>query len=544
MVSILAIPEQKSSNTVTVELKPAHTREWLARLPLLHEEDCLRQIFQALHEFNRVSVKPGARLRLLELYRTPLKFLGENIEKMLWDKYSPLSDRHGVLAELCRRVTIEMAYGYKSVVLDSATTLRSSRSNRDLSTAIHRSIRYLTHTLFNSAMCYNSYPAGTWMEIHSLFEYARKLRIQSNQVKDALNRARPKNDISHVYQQAILFGICDSYKQPVTITAKLHCYLDRWASSVEISRFRSVPTTRCQFVIDPAQDRPAQPYTEGLAAKRSKQLLLLDARVITRSAHDQWHRLRAGTSPSSSGLGDGFFDKCGIDMLERVVQAWGLAPRRKYPRNAISGPYQLALGINACNFYLNGARTFMGVADDSEHRIQLATSGTFGLQQVKKREEDHVKQHWQGANESKHGICIYVDLSRPAAILVRVGEVVAFRTNRGEARWSAGLVRWIRITDTELRAGVQKLGAGARAVATRFIENSGLPAGMYKNSVSVPKHEELEQAQSLLTPPGMYQKNRTMLIDDGAIIKKLHAGKLIERGPFYEWFEYELIDQE
>ena len=111
MVSILAIPEQKSSNTVTVELKPAHTREWLARLPLLHEEDCLRQIFQALHEFNRVSVKPGARLRLLELYRTPLKFLGENIEKMLWDKYSPLSDRHGVLAELCRRVTMKWLTG-------------------------------------------------------------------------------------------------------------------------------------------------------------------------------------------------------------------------------------------------------------------------------------------------------------------------------------------------------------------------------------------------------------------------------------------------
>jgi hypothetical protein len=516
MVSILAIPEQNPSNAVSVELTPNQTREWLARLSLLDAEDSLSKMLEILHEFNRVTVKPGSRLRLLELYRTPIGFIGENIEKTLADKYCPLADEHSKIAELCRRVTIEMAYGYKSVVLDSAAMLRSSRSNNDLPTAIHRSIRYLTHVLYNSALCYNSYPAGTWMEIHTLYIYARKLGFLDNLVKDALNRPRPKNNIRHVYQQAVLFGISDSYKQPVNIMGMIYRYLDRWASSVEISPFRKLPATRCQFVIDPTQDRPAQTYAEGLTPKRSKHHMLLDARTITNIAHNQWHKLRAGTSPGAAGLGAGFFDDGGSDMLERVIQAWGLTPRRKHPRNAISGPYQLALGINACNFYLNGGFTFKGIADENSRRRPSAATDVGSLQQGQEREpaQDHVKQNWLGADESIHGICMYVDLSRPAAVLVRVGEVVAFRTNRGGANWSAGLIRWVRITETELRLGLQKLGAGCKAGAVRAVGKADIAGGGFKNSISIPKHENIEQSQSLLTPPGTYRNSRSLMVDE------------------------------
>lgn len=539
MVSILAIPEQNPSNTVTVELIPDQTREWLAKLTLLDTEDSLARIFQALHEFNRVPVKPGSRLRLLELYRTPIGFIGENIEKTLYDKYSPLSEKQNKITDLCRRVNIEMAYGYKSVVLDSAAMLRSSKTNSDLSTAIHRSIRYLTHALYNSALTYNSYPAGTWMEIHTLYVYARKLGFLDNPVKDALNQSKPRNDIRHAYQQAVLFGISDSYKQSVKVIGMIYRYLDRWASSVKISPFRTLPTTRCQFVIDPAQDLPAQPYTEGLTPKRSKHHMLLDARTITNIAHNQWHSLRAGTKPNPADPGVGFFENGGSEMLEKVIHAWGLAPRRKHPRNPISGPYQLALGIPACNFYLNGGFTFKGVADDTGPLNPSAAADNSGAQQRKTPIQDYIKQNWLGADESIHGICMYVDLSRPAAILVRVGEVVAFRTNRGGANWSAGLIRRIRITDTELRLGLQQLGAGCTAVAIRPVGKADMPLGSFKHSVSIPKHDNIEQSQSLLTPLGSYRKSRQLMVDDGSAVRIVCANKLIERGLHYEWFEYE-----
>ena len=66
MVSILTVPEQKPSPTVTVALTPADTREWLEKLPLEDARESLTRIYNELHDLNRIPVKPGIRLRLLE----------------------------------------------------------------------------------------------------------------------------------------------------------------------------------------------------------------------------------------------------------------------------------------------------------------------------------------------------------------------------------------------------------------------------------------------------------------------------------------------
>jgi hypothetical protein len=218
-------------------------------------------------------------------------------------------------------------------------------------------------------------------------------------------------------------------------------------------------------------------------------------------------------------------------------------PRRKHPRNAISGPYQLALGINACSFYLNGGFTFKGIADDNGRRNPSAATDPGDPQPDHEREpaQDYIKQNWLGADESIHGICMYVDLSRPAAILVRVGDVVAFRTNRGGANWSAGLIRWVRITETELRLGLQKLGAGCKAGAIRAVSNADINGGGFNSSISIPNHENIEQSQSLLTPPGTYQNSRRLMLDDGTAVRIVRAEKLIEHGLHYDWFEYEVM---
>ena len=536
MVSILAIPEQRSVNTNKMELKPSQTRQWLAKLPLLDTHDTLTSIFNALHELNRVTAKASTRLRLLELYRTPISFIGQNVEKMLSDSYVPHSEKHAKLAELCELVCIEMAYGYKSVVLDLAKGHRTSRPQGDLCTAIHRSIRYLTFTLYQSAIHYNSYPPGTWVEIHSLFKYGRKLGLERNPVKDALNQSKPKNDIGHVYKQALLFGLADCYRHPVNITGKIHRYLDRWASETEISTYAKPETTRCQFIIDPSQDRAAQPYADSPDLKKTKRLSLLDTRIITKTAHTQWHKLREGTEPKPTGLGDEFFDDSAQDMLERVVVAWGIAPRRRYPRNFIAGPYELAIGIHSSNYFLNGQRVLECVSEDTSR----PTAGTYGLHQVHKRgQQDYATQKWQGSDDSIHGLSLSVDLSKPAAIQVRVGEVVAVRPGREDADWSTAIVRWVRIIDTELRVGLQRLGAGAKSVAVKPADAEG-SEDFFKFSIQLPKHEVIQQKQSLITPPGVYRPKRHLIIDDGKATAKVEVVKPIERGRHYEWFEYEL----
>jgi hypothetical protein len=541
MVSILTVPEQKSSGAVTVALTPDDTREWLGKLVMAESEETLARIYHELHDLNRVPVKPEVRLRLLELYRAPVKFIVENIEAKLIDRNIPISKSQAMLGELCKRVMIEMAYGYKRVVLDLARSIRSFKPSKDLRITIHRSIYYLAQSVLHSALYYSIQPPGTWMEIHSLYNYARKFNLLQKPIRDALNQAKPKNSIAHVYQQAILFGVSSVYKQSVPVTGKLYRYLDRWASLVEVKDFDRAPTTRCQFVIEPEQDRPGHPFEKETAPKRTKSLLLLDARAITNVAHSQWNELASGSKPKSTGLGEEFFDGNGFEMLEQAIRAWGLAPRRQQPRNTISGPFQLVIGINGCVFCMNGEQAFATAAAASSREVPDTTESNSRPTQPGV-DEDPVRQNWTGVNESTHGICLSVDLGRPSSVLIRIGEVVAYRTNRGNARWSAGLVRWVCINDTELRTGIQQLGVDCRPAAINPIDVSDSSGADFKGGIFVPGGSGAKRFPSLVTPAGTYGSGRKLMVDDGKVTKTAQISKLLERSPHYDWFEFHLID--
>lgn len=542
MVSILAVPAQTNIASDRVELRPDHVRQWLAKLPLLDSEASLADIFDALYEFNRAPVKPAARLVLLELYRTPIKFITEAVERTLSGNYVPFPEKHARLAELCRLTAVEMAYGYKAVVVDLARGKRHARTGDDLCTALHRSIRYLATVVYQCAISYSSYPAGTWSEIHSLYSYARKLGLLTSPVRDALNQPKPDNSIAHAYNQALLFGLSDGYRNPIGTTGKIFRYLDRWASAAEVLPYAPPPTTRCQFIVDPEQDRPAWPYSEKVQLKKTKRLLLLDTRGITKTAHNQWRKLRSGSNPKSAGLGEDFYTDNGFDMLERAVLAWGIAPRRKYPRNSVSGMYQLVVGIDPTHHFLNGGRNFKCSSEERVGADQRATVGTFGVEQMKTREVDYTVQSWRGSDESIHGLCVCIDTAKTSKARVRVGELVGFRPDRGDARWSPAVVRWARITDQELRIGLQKLGSGAKVVAVKPIKPRVDNENLFQNSILLPELEGVRQEQSLVTPPGIYGPQRNLMVDDGTTLTMARAGKPLERRTGYDWFGFEVLN--
>lgn len=541
MVSILTVPEQKPSATVTVALTPDDTREWLEKLSHDESEESLTRIHHELYDLNRIPVKPGARLRLLEPYRASVKYIADNIEAGLAAQDIPFQKSQTLPAEICRRAMIEMAYGYKCVVLDLAKLIRSSRANKDLRTAIHRAISYLSQSAFRSALYYNSPPPGTWIEIHSLFAYARKLGMEASPVKDALNKSRRKNTITHAYQQAILFGVSDVYRFSAPVTGKLYRYLERWASAASTKDYVSAPDNRCQFVVDPELDRPAQPLDQKSAPKRTRSMLQIDARAITNVAHSQWHGIRKGDKPKANGLGEAFFDGNGFDMLEQVIRAWGIAPRRKFPRNPISGPFQMILGINNCVCCINGEQAFRGASSNKQNGgaqasgaiVEPSQAGGSGIR----------LQVWTGLNESVRGLCLAADLSRSASVVARIGEVVVSRTDRGNARWSAGLIRWARIIDVELRVGIQQLGPDVRPALVSPVSNPGSAENAFKPGIYVPGDADSRRQPSLVVPMGTYRVNRKMVVDDGTVTRIALAGKLLERSPYFDWFEFSLVRQ-
>jgi len=70
--------------------------------------------------------------------------------------------------------------------------------------------------------------------------------------------------------------------------------------------------------------------------------------------------LKNGQLPPSEGLQENFYQENGLDLLKRVVSAWGVNPQRSFRRSQPSGhQVDIAVGLDAINYWINGGRKFV-----------------------------------------------------------------------------------------------------------------------------------------------------------------------------------------
>lgn len=545
---VLAIPEQASDNNVIAETRPARARHWLAKLPLMDPAESLRQLYNGIYALNRVSVKAPTRLQLLEMYRSPYQFVGEHVEKILAKGFLPLPDKHLHVAEIMLETANEMAYGYKAVIMElAASGWRSKKQLEDLCIATQRAIRYLTETIYKSSLYYSAPPAGAWKELHNLYLYTRAMRMTDRRLRDPLNQKKPVSSVGQCYKQALLFGICDSAALSVPVMGKIYRYLDQHANNAEIGPFLATTSNRCQFIVDPNQDQPPQAYRSDTSIEDPKTVLLLDTREITRLAHDQLHQLRSGVSPKAAGLDSEFLDISAVEMLERVVLAWGIAPKRRSYRSQNSGNYDLAIGLGTANYYVNGEKDFECISDDPAHYQQQILTGSFGAQKAissTTRQQDLAQQTAISIDRSDRGIRLSLDTTEHENLRIRIGSILVVKraaTGREET-WSVAIVRWMRQEQTLLDVGLELVGDDLEPVAVKPVSANSNEEEQFRPSILVPAQPELDRGQSLITPPGIFRNQRNLFLDNGEMLLMIRTTRMRERSRDYEWFEYEELN--
>ena len=538
----LAVPEQHPPDSGEEMLHPAAIRDRLSRLPLLNTLDSLRQIHDSLHRMNRLSMRAGLRSESLDLYRVPIQFIGQNIEKQLASALFPHSNRHSRLAELCRETMLEMAFGYKSVILERAESVRSNLYGSEITQMIYRAMWYLAGALRNFALSYASCPSGIWRELHTLYAYAGRRGVQQNAVKDSLHQDLGPSSVAQVYKQSILFGLVDPYRLSAAGIRGTFRYLDQWAALAEVRPYATPPTHRCQFVIDPDADRPARSYLETRTDEKGDHCLLLDTRGLTRRIHEQWNQIRAGFDLTESGLDNEFRKETWSEILEKSVLAWGLSPSRQFPREDRRTPFVLSPGLESVNYCLNNESRFRCNSENEAGDVQTVITGTFGQQQFNRPEPEIGRQCWQSINDSVLGLQLEVSIEDEQKIIIRVGDMAAFKADEDQSEWEVGVVRWARMEGLMLRIGLQKFIADAQAIAVRPVSAPESQYQHFKNSVMLSPVAALQQPKTLITPPRIYARHRNLFVDDGEILHMFRCQRLMERNAHYEWFEYEDLD--
>jgi hypothetical protein len=127
----------------------------------------------------------------------------------------------------------------------------------------------------------------------------------------------------------------------------------------------------------------------------------------------------------------------------------------------------------------------------------------------------------------------------PAVGSLRVGDVMAVRDDSGT--WAPGVIRWIRCVDDEIQLGLKKLTQPGKPVAVKPVSTE--QEEPFKEALAfMPEGEQGAPQIQLVTPPGLYGRQRNLFVDDGDTLLMARSRNLIERSQTIEWFECETIN--
>lgn len=542
MLLILNVPPLTKRVLSDIELRPARVEKLISELPMLNVVETSRKLFSMININNRIDIEDRARFELLELYRKPVHDLAAELDKLYLGQPLPLTDRQKVAAEQNRQFQIEMAFGYKRIVLNGATataTPGSEHAPLDVATAIQRAIRHLAEAIAISYEIYSPYPIGAWQEIHALYHYAETLKLTEIQVTDHLNKAIAVTSVAHAYKQALLLDLADPYHLPARLTAKVQQYLDRWANMALILPATQTFDPTCQFLIDQNADHAGIAYTLETALDSPDHYRLLNTVELARLVHMQLTTIMSGDKPATEGLDERFFSDESVDLLRRLINVWGLHPKRGFRRTrSTHEKMDVAIGLNAINYWLNGGSRFVVSSTFVGPLPQRTLIGS-------ERKSVHIEQPdleyvpWDVLDESAGGFSI----ARRGLIRarVRVGDLLAVRVPGAMNPWNLAAVRWVRSAGpSEIEIGAQRLAPSAEAVVIKVITDAGKESD-FLPAIRLPEAKALNQTPSLITHCGVFRPQREIFLDDGLRLFRIVTTQAVEITSAFERFQFQVL---
>ncbi|MHB1140652.1 MAG: hypothetical protein ACYC1T_02685 [Sulfuricaulis sp.] len=536
----LAVPNLAARDTGEIELHPHKVKKWLDELPLLNVAETGRKLFTTLSLHNRVDYDPKRRLELLELFRYPVSQLSLEFTKQYIGLPLPLSEKHRSVAEQNRQFQLELANGYKRIVL-GLSSAQGAREQALQALAIQRAIRCLTSALAVSYQTYSPCPQEAWKEIHALYTHAESLGLGETGVEDSFNKAAPACSVSHAYKQALLLDFSDPYHLPPRMVDWTHHYLDRWAPLAQLTGATSAYSPTCQFLIDRDNDHAGIAYTAGTVPEDPQRYRQLNTIELARQVHAQLTQLAGGEPPPAEGLREKFFQECGQDLLRRLVSAWGVNPQRAFRRSqAANRRMEIAIGMDRINYWINGGKkfvvssTFVGPVPQ---RTQLASES---IKHKDIKIPGRELSTWDVHDESAGGLSL--SKSGQIQLHIQVGDLLITRTPGEGNPWSVGVIRWVRSTGTSsIEIGIQHLAPSADPVVIKTVNADGKESD-FLPALLLPEIKPLKQPQTLVTHRGVFRPDTGVFMDNGCRLYHVAPTRLIEASHSFEQFSFDILN--
>ncbi|BAN34669.1 hypothetical protein SCD_n00828 [Sulfuricella denitrificans skB26] len=512
----LTVPAIDPVEDLTVETRPKHLKEWLDDLPLTNLSDVCRTLDDEIGAMNRQKVAMETRLKLLELYRSVIFKLLPAMEEQYVATRLPQPGKNRQMAEQARQLLMELANGYKIILLDYQNARITLGKGKIAVTAAQRAMSALSRILM---ICYQTYapaPAGIWFEIHQIFRFA----IEQDIANETITDEESESSSNLVYKQTLLLALSNPYHLSPGEVAWIQNYLTAFGGLAQLQAFAHTGNSIGLFLAETHSDKPPKPLPQDLNEVDNRSDILLNTLELVHALHHHIARLNDGELPKNMQLPFVAKETSYRDLLKSLLKNWSAAPKRVFNRTQNISSTQVCIGLPSLHHFLGGRES--GASTDLTS-IQTANNQRF------------ISSRWLVINEGAGGLALCGTFESLPQI--RPGDVIGLKADEAN-QWNVGAVRWVKSDKADqLEIGTQLIAP--KAEPARIKPSIASPAETFQAALLLPEILMLRQPETLIAPRGTFGPQRELLLElDGHTTQAIRAVKLVEQTAGYERFEF------
>ncbi|MGE8360873.1 molecular chaperone [Pseudomonas sp.] len=564
---LLRVPAPSKQSLSFCDATPRDLKRWISALPKANIGETARQLYQALVELNQLVTPSENRLQMLELLRPEVYFVCKHLERHFLNQAIVLDERPRKVANLCQALQNHLAVGYK-LIIARLSAQESRERNQLLAVALQRATHSLCSPLIRASQLYCPVPEGLWLELHQIYQIARKHALHKVVIRDSLARHTDGLSTEQSYLVALLLGCARCNQMRQNSIARLAEVLEPWSALIKL---QAGDAANSLFAVAPQLDGPPR-YTSLFQESELHHTLGIDPQPLVDAIKE--HLLLPAESQAQSRLfvPDGF----SLDMLQHLGAAWGDISERTFQRTQGQGNLTLCIGMTALHFFLANKRPFNEVlklpveigaavfkpdtgapdiwsnAFDAQKANNWENGMPFEEIEYSKPvvEADGLQTAAPGesyptfslpiVNHSPGGYCLSWPKEVPSQL--QAGELLGIQDSP-EQGWSVAVVRWIRqVRGGGTQMGIELIAPHAQSCGLQLVRKAE-QSSQFLRALLLPEISAISRPASLITPRLPFQEgNKVMININGTERRAVLSRRQTSTGSFSQ-FEYRSVEQ-
>jgi cyclic-di-GMP-binding protein len=514
--------------------KLSHLEQWLKGLPLTQVQLVAAQLYTGLHEISRLSINYKNKLEMLEAMRVTTHQILDGLAQKYLNQPLILPENALKTATIAQAIQKHLLNSYLNSLLSVCKKFNKEDALDDKALLIHRALTALGLLLLRSYQLYLPIACQRWLEIHTLYQLACALDVESVPVHDNVPHHDRLRTIHSVYLRILLLATARSNQLRQDEIEHTYHSLAVLAPLADLDDYNHQGQENLYLILTDDNRPPVYKshWRPGNNMHRATPLELHTQRLVTKLREE----FKATTKSDAQSS---FQINLSVSLIKHLDQAWSHLAQRTFDRQNENNDIEITLGLANIHFHIadeqpfshfmanaksamalyagadNNKKTgallkpFLEMQDETEAEAAFDLTSVFANNpaltgQAATIEQETSKAHFfqqyptysvPMINRSPGGYGL--EWRDEIPVQVRAGELLGLR-EYGRNKWAIGVVRWVHQIKGATQLGIQVIAPKAMAVGIAVIQNSG-GFSEYLRALQIPELRAINQPTSLIT---------------------------------------------